>query len=54
MLHFFSDEHSACKSGEDDKAAKGDTIEREKQCGKEKSMILTHHNRWCEVTEYWV
>lgn len=51
MLHFFRDKHSAFKSGEDDKAVKGDTIEREKQRGKEKNMILKH-NRWCEVTEY--
>lgn len=52
MLHSFTDKHSAFKSGEDDKAVKGDTIEREKQHGKEKNMILKHHNRWCGVTEY--
>lgn len=36
MLHFFTDKHRAYKSGVDDKAVKGNTIEREKQCGKEK------------------
>lgn len=51
MLHFFTDKHSACKSGEDDKAVKGDTVEREKQHRKE-NMILKHHNRWFEVTAY--
>lgn len=35
MLHFFRDKHGACKSGENDKAVKGDTVERS-NVGKER------------------
>lgn len=46
MLQFFTDKHSlgtAYKSAVDGKTVKGNTTEREKQCGK-KYIFLKHRN----------